>query len=224
MMKIFKTLIFTCFITGLAYLSPSIARAEIIRCYFPVDRSSAYPACEAQFRVDVPDGENCEWRNQNNPVYADATRIDIYTNQATCRANMGRYATANGKDGTSGTGTSGTGQPAGADGSGIVNPVVSGRTGSDAAAAESGSLFMMIISGILTFLMLLGAFLVLINLVQAAIDWISSGGDSSKVIKSRDRIIQSVIGILILSASYAIWRLVVGEFLGVNFVFSRLFP
>ena len=83
---------------------------------------------------------------------------------------------------------------------------------------------MMIISGILTFLMLLGAFLVLINLVQAAIDWISSGGDSSKVTKSRDRIIQSVVGILILSASYAIWRLVVGEFLGVNFVFSRLFP
>ncbi len=172
--------------------------------------SSAAACCRDSVNVSLS-----RWYNQENG-YADCVALSS--------ENLRKEQAKLTGTGTSGTGTSGTGQPAGADGSGIVNPVVSGRTGSDAAAAESGSLFMMIISGILTFLMLLGAFLVLINLVQAAIDWISSGGDSSKVIKSRDRIIQSVIGILILSASYAIWRLVVGEFLGVNFVFSRLFP
>lgn len=52
------------------------------------------------------------------------------------------------------------------------------------------------------------ALLVLIYLAWGAISWITSGGDSSKVEKARDRMTQAVIGIIVLAASTAIFMLV----------------
>lgn len=106
---------------------------------------------------------------------------------------------------------------------GITNPILKGDSGSDLAGAESGSLFFKIISGLLAFMMLLGIILVLINLVQAAIDWIGSGGDTGKIEKSRDRLTNALIGLIVLAASYAVWTLV-REFLGVELTIERLIP
>ena len=103
----------------------------------------------------------------------------------------------------------------------IANPVLKGAAGSDLAGAESGSLFYQILGGILRFMMILGAVLVLINLLQAAIAWISSGGDSSKVEEARGRMTDAVIGLVILSSSYAIW-LLIKNFLGVDLSFTLL--
>ncbi len=105
----------------------------------------------------------------------------------------------------------------------ITNPILEGESGTDAEGAASGSLLYSFISGLLAFMMLVGAMMVLINLIQAAIDWIGSGGDTGKIESARSRLTNAIIGFIILSASYAVW-LVVKEFLGVNLTIERLFP
>jgi hypothetical protein len=104
----------------------------------------------------------------------------------------------------------------------ITNPVLE-TYGNEQPAAESGALFNTIISAVLSFMMVLGVLLVLVNLIEAGINWISSGGDSSKVQKARDKIVQAVIGVVIMSASLAIWNLV-QQFLGIDLDYARLFP
>jgi hypothetical protein len=105
----------------------------------------------------------------------------------------------------------------------ITNPILSGSAGADEAGAKSGSLFFEIISGILQFMMLLGALIVLINLLQSGIEWIGSGGDSAKLESARSRITNSIVGLLLLSASFALW-LLVKNFLGIELTFQPLFP
>ncbi|MBU0576498.1 hypothetical protein KJ707_00995 [Patescibacteria group bacterium] len=105
----------------------------------------------------------------------------------------------------------------------ITNPILKGKAGSDEIGAKSGSLFFQIISGILQFMMLLGALLVLINLILAGIEWIGSGGDKGKLETARGRITSSLIGLLVLSASFALWILI-KEFLGIEMTFKPLFP
>lgn len=105
----------------------------------------------------------------------------------------------------------------------IRNPVISTEYGDNIDQAKSGSLLNTILSVVLSFMMVIGALLVLLNLVQAAINWISAGGDSSKVQKARDMIIQAIIGLIIMSATFAIWNILV-QFLGVDLDYTILFP
>jgi len=60
---------------------------------------------------------------------------------------------------------------------------------------------------------IVGSVILLFNLVYAGIEWISAGGDSGKIEKARNRIVQSIIGILVLSASAAIF-MVINQLLG----------
>ena len=105
----------------------------------------------------------------------------------------------------------------------ITNPILSGNAGRDERGAKSGSLFFEIIGGVLQFMMVLGAVIVLINLVQAGIEWIGSSGDSGKLESARGRITSSLIGLILLSASFALWILV-RDFLGIEMTFKPLFP
>ena len=105
----------------------------------------------------------------------------------------------------------------------ITNPILSGTAGNDESGAQSGSLFFEIIGGVLQFMMLLCALIALINLIQAGIEWIGSGGDSSKLESARGRITNTVIGLIMLSASFALWVLV-RDFLGIELTFTPLFP
>lgn len=109
----------------------------------------------------------------------------------------------------------------------ITNPILQGATGGNAAgaqtSAESGSLFFAIISGALQFMMIVGVILVLINLLQSGIEWISGGGDNSKLEKARSRITNSLLGLFLLSGSFAIW-LLIKNFLGIKITFGPLFP
>jgi hypothetical protein len=106
---------------------------------------------------------------------------------------------------------------------GLYNPILEGAAGSDLEGAKSGSLLMGIISGILQFMMLFGTLYMLLQLVMAGLDWIGSGGDSSKLEKARHRLTNAVIGLLVLSASFAIWT-VVKDFLGIQLEFGLLMP
>lgn len=106
--------------------------------------------------------------------------------------------------------------------SGITNPVLSKYSNNPTTAANGSQLFT-IISAVLSFIMLIAVLLVLLNIVEAGINWIASGGDKSKIETARNKITQAVIGIIILSASVAIWK-IVKDFLGVSFNFALLFP
>lgn len=105
----------------------------------------------------------------------------------------------------------------------ITNPILDGSTGSDVTGAQSGSLFFSIITGVLEFMMVLAALIVLINLVQSGVEWISGGGDNTKLENARSRITNSILGLIVLAASYAIWILV-KDFLGIDVTFGPLFP
>ncbi len=56
--------------------------------------------------------------------------------------------------------------------------------------------------------LLIAAVLVLFQVVWAGLQWITSGGDKGKTEEARNKIVASIIGIAIVAASYAIFRVV----------------
>jgi hypothetical protein len=72
-----------------------------------------------------------------------------------------------------------------------------------------------LISGILSGVMIFGALLVLMYYIWAAIEWITAGGDSSKIEKARTKIMQSTIGLIVLSTALAFFVLL-QNFLGIT--------
>jgi hypothetical protein len=60
------------------------------------------------------------------------------------------------------------------------------------------------LSSILSLVMVVCLLLVFYNFIQAGFQWITSGGDKSKLDDARMRIINAFIGIIIVSASFAI--------------------
>lgn len=83
-------------------------------------------------------------------------------------------------------------------------------------AAEAGgaeNIFTRFVERFLSIAMFLGALILLGNLVFGGVEWIMAGGDSGKIEKARNRMTQSVVGIIVLSASVAIF-MVINDFLG----------
>ena len=65
-----------------------------------------------------------------------------------------------------------------------------------------------IFSSLLSVASLVAGLILLFNLIIAAFEWMNSAGDSGKLEKARNRITQSIIGILVLAAVLAIFILV----------------
>jgi hypothetical protein len=81
-----------------------------------------------------------------------------------------------------------------------------------------------VINSVMNLIMLVGALLVLLYMVWGAFDWLTSGGDKGKTESARNKITAAVIGLIILSASYAMTLLIV-RFLGfrdLNDVFNNV--
>lgn len=85
----------------------------------------------------------------------------------------------------------------------IINPVT-GELGNDAEKAASGATFVDYFTTLWNSAITFGAISVLIMFLWGAIDWITAEGDSGKVEKARNKIIQSIIGLLILVSSFVI--------------------
>lgn len=86
--------------------------------------------------------------------------------------------------------------------------------------------FGILINALLSLIMILSALLVFLVLILSAFQWITSGGDKGKVDGARNRITAAVIGIIVVSASYAILTLVL-RFLGfadLNEVLNSITP
>ncbi|MEA2057015.1 MAG: hypothetical protein U9O78_04930 [Patescibacteria group bacterium] len=88
-------------------------------------------------------------------------------------------------------------------------------------AANIGGL----ISGLLNLVMVIAAILVFLYLIWGGIEWITSGGDKSKTESARNKITSAVIGLVVLTASYALLQLAL-NFLGfsggINDVFDNM--
>lgn len=73
------------------------------------------------------------------------------------------------------------------------------------------------LSGILEFVMVIAALMVLLYLIWGAIEWITSAGDKGKTQKARDKMTNAVIGIIVLASVVAIFSMI-QRFLGINVI------
>lgn len=62
---------------------------------------------------------------------------------------------------------------------------------------------------ILTTIMVIAILLVLFQFVSAGVEWITSGGEKGKTEGARNKIVAAIIGIIILSSTYALAQLLV---------------
>lgn len=94
----------------------------------------------------------------------------------------------------------------------ITNPAVqfvddttqASATGADAGAAILGRYLAIIIQTSLV----VGGLAVLAYMLLGAINWITAGGDSGKIDKARNQIVQSLVGLGVLASVTAIARFV----------------
>lgn len=103
----------------------------------------------------------------------------------------------------------------------IVNPVT-GDLGNDATKAASGVTFVDYFTTIWNSFTILGAIAVLIMFLWGALEWITAGGDSSKIEKARNRITQSMLGLLVLVSAFVIIGFVSQLFFGEEFSILNL--
>lgn len=75
------------------------------------------------------------------------------------------------------------------------------------------------IASLAGFAILIGALLTFMYLIIAGMHWVTAGGDKGKIEKAQSMIIQSIIGLAVLAASFAIFS-VVQYFFGINIVNS----
>lgn len=73
------------------------------------------------------------------------------------------------------------------------------------------------LSNLVGFLTILGAMFFIVQFLMGAFSWISAGGDSGKVEKARNQILNGVIGLVIMVAAYSIIGLI-GGIIGINFI------
>lgn len=75
--------------------------------------------------------------------------------------------------------------------------------------------FETIVSNMIGLVTILAGLFFVMTFFLAAFKWLSGGGDSSKVQKARDEMVQGVLGLIIVIAAYAIIG-VIGTILGLN--------
>ena len=83
-----------------------------------------------------------------------------------------------------------------------------------AEAATSTEAFGNLIGSVLSVSMVVAAILVLLYLIWGAFEWITSGGDKSKVEGARNKITQALIGIIVLASTTAL-LMVIQNFLNI---------
>ncbi len=62
---------------------------------------------------------------------------------------------------------------------------------------------------------IVGSLVALVYILWGALDWITSEGEKDKLAKARQKILQAVIGMIILFSVVGIWGFLVGDVLGI---------
>jgi len=94
----------------------------------------------------------------------------------------------------------------------IVNPVLPTAIGAGDGAQTIGR----IVSAIIGIFLIAGFVLALFHIIFGAISWITAGGDKNRLQAAQERITSAIIGLIILTAIWAI-MLLIGTFLGFGF-------
>lgn len=97
----------------------------------------------------------------------------------------------------------------------ITNPVLKGSLGTgsvDTGGTTVGKLIGTLVGAMFIFSFVLAFFF----LLTGGISWITSSGDKAQLQAARDKIINALIGLIIVGAAWAVFKLV-GGFLGIQF-------
>ncbi len=86
----------------------------------------------------------------------------------------------------------------------ITNPVIAPKLGADVEGAKSGNTFASYFITIWRAIIVVGALALLFNLINGAIEWVTAGGESSKVQHARQKMTNAVVGMIILAGTFAI--------------------
>jgi hypothetical protein len=86
---------------------------------------------------------------------------------------------------------------------GIVNPILDPKLGGSPDQAQAGITFSSYFITIWRGLIVIGGLAVLFNFVNGAIEWITAGGEQSKIQHARQKMTNAFIGMAILVGSFA---------------------
>lgn len=97
----------------------------------------------------------------------------------------------------------------------ITNPVLPGKLGQ--GGLESGSSAIGdVLGAIIGALMMFSFIAAFLYLLLGGFDWITSGGDKTKLASARDKITNALVGLVIVATVWAI-TVLVGQFVGIDF-------
>jgi hypothetical protein len=77
----------------------------------------------------------------------------------------------------------------------------------DLPGSEKGGDFGSFMGGLMSGIMVVAALLAFLFFIWGAIEWITSGGDKSKLESARNKISQALVGLIVLAATTAIFIL-----------------
>jgi hypothetical protein len=98
----------------------------------------------------------------------------------------------------------------------IRNPVLPASLGGEGATSgQAGQSLGSIISNMAGALFIFGFLAAFLILMTGAIAWLTSGGDKSKLESAREKIIQAIIGLIILASAWALIS-IVGQLVGLD--------
>lgn len=87
---------------------------------------------------------------------------------------------------------------------GIINPAISEKLGQKPDESNNGTTFSYYFVTVWRALIIVGGLATLFNLVTGALEWITAGGEQTKVQHSRNRMMEGLFGLAILVGSFAI--------------------
>jgi uncharacterized RDD family membrane protein YckC len=102
---------------------------------------------------------------------------------------------------------------------GIVNPILNERL-----QALSGADFIStLISNLISVALIVGVVVFFFMFISGAISWMTSGGDKAAMEEARKRVVNSLVGLVIMFTTWAIISLI-EYFFGVNIISIDLVP
>lgn len=90
-----------------------------------------------------------------------------------------------------------------------TSPLVEG------AEADPGANLELILSNVLGFFTIIGGLFFIVYFLIAAMEWITSGGDSGKLTNARNKMMHGILGLVILVAAYGIIG-IIGTLVGID--------
>lgn len=98
---------------------------------------------------------------------------------------------------------------------GTINPPTEAYSQSSATGRTALTNLELFISNVVGILTVVASLAFILYFMLGAVSWVTSGGDSGKVQKARDQMIQGILGLIVVVAAYGIIGLV-GRILGLR--------